>query len=235
VGAGDEPITSVGDAWGEALRDHLDGRDVAELLLELDNGEKVPAMQPEWFFRPFEEWDWWDREFLSLVEVGPVLDLGSGAGRAARYFQDRGVAVTAIDNSAGAVEVCRRRGVRDVRVGDVNDPPTDQRWGAVLLLCGNLGLGGSWEGNRRLLRTLSERSLPDALLVGDSVTNTGRNEFRLRIRYHNLVTPWWKQCNVRADEVPALVAGTGWTIERHVEDGADHSVLLRNQGAADEP
>jgi hypothetical protein len=44
--------------------------------------------------------------------------------------------------------------VADARLGDVSDPPADQAWGAVLLLCGNLGLGGSWEGNRRLLAAL---------------------------------------------------------------------------------
>jgi hypothetical protein len=59
-----------------------------------------------------------------------------------------------VDASPGAVQVCRRRGVADARPGDVNDPPADQRWACVLLLCGNLGLGGSWEGNRRLLARL---------------------------------------------------------------------------------
>jgi hypothetical protein len=219
----------VGDAWGVALQDQLDGREVPDLVLELDGGERVPAMQPEWFFRAYDDWDWWDREFLSQVEVGPVLDLGCGAGRASLFLLERGLAVTAVDSSPGAVNVCRRRGVRDVRLGDVNDPPADEPWAVVLLLCGNLGLGGTWEGNRTLLRTLSKRTRPGALLIGDSVTNTGRNEFQLRIHYRDLVTPWWGQCNVRADQVPALVAGTGWTIERHVEDGADHSVVLRNE------
>ncbi|HEV8275511.1 MAG TPA: hypothetical protein VGQ26_07420 [Streptosporangiaceae bacterium] len=28
-------------------------------------------------------------------------------------------------------------------LGDLNDPPADLPWAGVLLLCGNLGLGGS--------------------------------------------------------------------------------------------
>ena len=91
-----------------------------------------------------------------LIERGPVLDLGAGAGRAALYLQDRGIEVTAVDSSPGAVEVCRLRGVRDVCLADLSDAPDDRRWGAVLLLCGNLGLGGSWDGNRELLSRLAQ-------------------------------------------------------------------------------
>jgi hypothetical protein len=47
-------------------------------------------MHPDWFFRSFEQWDWRDRKILPLVEQGPVLDLGAGAGPAALYLQQWG-------------------------------------------------------------------------------------------------------------------------------------------------
>jgi SAM-dependent methyltransferase len=215
------------DAFGAALVDYLEGRDVPELVLETDDGGTGPAMHPEWFFRSFARWEWWDRKLLPLVEHGPVLDLGAGAGRASLYLHERGLAVTAVDASPGAVEVCRRRGVGDVRLGDVNDPPADQRWAGVLLLCGNLGLGGSWEGNRRLLARLAELAAPGAVLVGDSVTPDGPGRVVLRIRYRKLVTPWWPQYNIPAERMAALVDGTGWRLEMHLEDGEEHAVLLR--------
>jgi SAM-dependent methyltransferase len=130
-------IDPAQDAFGVALVDYLEGRHVPELTLEGKDGWSRPAMHPEWFFRGFEDWDWREREILPVIESGPVLDLGAGAGRAALYFQQRGLPVTAVDASPGAVEVCRRRGVADVRLGDVNDPPRDRSWAAVLLLCGN--------------------------------------------------------------------------------------------------
>ena len=219
--------TTIGDAWGRALLDHLDGGLTNAPQLEVDDGTAVPAMHPSWFFREFDEWDWWERELLGAIDEGPVLDLGAGAGRAALHFQDRGVDVTAVESSAGAAEVCRRRGVRDVRISDLNDPPSDRRWRAVLLLCGNLGLGGTWDGNRTLLRRLAELTDPGAVLVGDSVTSDGRDELGLRIRYGDLITPWWRQRNVASHEIAALVDGTGWVIERHVEEAIDHAVLLR--------
>ena len=222
---------TVGDAWGAALLDHLDGQAVETPALEVDDGTVVTAMHPAWFFRPFGEWDWWERELLSSVTRGPVLDLGAGAGRASLHFQSLGLAVTAVESSVGAAEVCRRRGVDDVRVQDLNDPPVSptEPWGAVLLLCGNLGLGGSWEGNRRLLARLAAVAAPGAVLVGDSVEagDAGRSDLGLRIRYGDLVTPWWRQRNVSSAEVDELVRDTGWVVERRIADGTDHAVALR--------
>ncbi len=150
----------VGDAWGRALVDYLNGRPVGQLDLEADDGKVVPAMHPEWFFRCESKWEPEERQLMALVTDGPVLDLGAGAGRTALHLQERGLGVTAVESSPGAADVCRRRGVLDVRVHDLNDPPSDQLWRTVLLLCGNLGLGGSWEGNRRLLRILARSARP---------------------------------------------------------------------------
>jgi hypothetical protein len=97
----------------------------------------------------------------------------------------------------------------------------------VLLLCGNLGLGGSWEGNRALLRRLAGVCSPGALLIGDSVEDDSGADLRLRIRAGDVATEWWSQRNVRSEEIPALVDGTGWTIERQIREGLDHAVALR--------
>src|SRR5262249_33928437 len=86
---------------------------------------------------------------------------GAGAGRAALCLQQQGLHVTAVEASPGAAEGCRRRGVADVRLGDLNDAPADQPLAGVLLL-GNLGLGGSWEGNRWPPARLTELAAPEA-------------------------------------------------------------------------
>ena len=41
------------DAFGAALLDYLEGKDVPGLVLEVEGGGAVPAMHPEWFFRDF--------------------------------------------------------------------------------------------------------------------------------------------------------------------------------------
>lgn len=220
------------DAWGRALLDQHVGRYVPRLELETDAGEVTAAMRPEWFFRGFDDWDWWDRELLTPITAGPVLDLGAGAGRASLWLQERGIEVTAVEASPLAARVCRLRGVRDVRVGDLNNPPADRPWSAFLLLCGNLGLGGSRQGIRQLLSRLAAIAAPDAVLIGDTVDPGRHSQTRLRIRYQGEATPWWPQYNIPIAEVPAVVEGTGWRLERHLVDGSDHAIMLRLIDAA---
>ena len=71
-------IDPAQDAFGAALLDYLDGREVPGLVLEARGGESGPAMHPEWFFRSFGDWDWWDQELLPRIGQGPVLE---GVGR----------------------------------------------------------------------------------------------------------------------------------------------------------
>lgn len=117
----------TGDAWGRALLDHYHDERVHQVDLEVDDGTVVPAMHPEWFFRDELGWEREERQLLERVTDGPVLDLGPGAGRAAPHLQERGVDVTAVESSPGAVEVFRRRGQRDVRFHHLNEPPSGRR------------------------------------------------------------------------------------------------------------
>lgn len=87
--------------------------------------------------------------------TGAVLDLGAGAGRHAVHLQLAGHAVTAVGASPGAVTVCRARGIADVRWPHLNDHTLEGRWDTILLMCGNLGLGGDWDPSRELLRRLA--------------------------------------------------------------------------------
>ncbi|GAC1610610.1 MAG: class I SAM-dependent methyltransferase [Mycobacteriales bacterium] len=75
-----------------------------------------------------------------------VIDLGCGPGRHSANLLAQGLRVLGVDISARAVELARARGV-DARLGDVLGPlPAPVRggggWDAVLLLDGNIGLGG---------------------------------------------------------------------------------------------
>jgi hypothetical protein len=67
------------------------------------------------------------------------------------------------------VTVCRDRGIADVRWADLNDHTLEGRWDTILLMCGNLGLGGDWDPSRELLRRLAGMTSPGGPLIGDSV------------------------------------------------------------------
>ena len=99
-----------------------------------------------------------------------MLDVSCGAGRHSLEAQRRGLGVVAIDISPGAVEVCRRRGVRDVRLLPL--AAVDASLGAfdtVLMMCGNFGLVGTAEEAELVLRTLHAMTTPSARIVLDSI------------------------------------------------------------------
>jgi len=233
------------DAFGKALFDYFEGREINQLTLEADDGTSIPAMEPAWFFQTSDEWYLWEKNALDTL-IGPVLDLGCGAGRVSLYLQEKGLEVTALDASPNSVEVCSRRGIQDVRLGDLRYPPKDKHWQSILLLCGNLGLAGGWHETRELLYKLANISADDAIIIGDTVDPTitddpkeikyqrmqveeGRyvGQVRLRLRYGEIVSPWWDQSNFAIRDIPSLVDGTGWSLQEHHINDVDHYVLLR--------
>lgn len=236
------------DAFGRALLDHLEGQSPKPLILETDSGAGTPAMPASWFFESPDTWAEWERSALQAAE-GPVLDLGAGAGRASLCLQERGLAVTAVDSSPGAIEVCKRRGISDARLLDfVGEIPSDQLWSSVLLLCGNFGLAGSWDGTRQMLKQLHDICADSAVIIADTVDPTvmtdqnvkdyqermvAEGEYvgnvTLRLVYGETTSPWWKLTNVLIADVPRLIADTGWILEDHFIGGMDHYLKLRRQ------
>ncbi|MFI6520086.1 methyltransferase domain-containing protein [Spirillospora sp. NPDC050679] len=75
-----------------------------------------------------ENGNWWHRERRALLTrelrrfdaPGRAVDIGAGGGGVARMLMDQGWAVTAVDGSAAAVELCEARGVGACRA--------DARW-----------------------------------------------------------------------------------------------------------
>jgi hypothetical protein len=53
--------------------------------------------------------------------------------------------VTADDTSRGCAEVCRYRGIRDLRLMHLHDLSPQERWDTVLMMGGKLGVAGDWE------------------------------------------------------------------------------------------
>jgi len=236
----DEPV--VGDAFGELLRAALaeqTGRGprptiiakyptpVTELV-ERDDGflSALPAAR---YLAPPADWVDLDHRALALVR-GRVLDVGTGAGRAALALQERGVPVTGLDVSAGAVEVCRARGVRDAVLSTVADHTG--RYDTFLLLGNNLGLLGSRRAAPRFLADLAALAAPGARIVAQGTDpydtadplhhayhernrSRGRwaGEMVMRIRHRNLATDWFEYLLCTPDELAVVLVGTGWRVE----------------------
>lgn len=96
---------------------------------------------------------------------GPVLDIGCGPGRLVAELATRGHRALGIDVSAAAVAHTIRVGGSALRRSVFDPLPGEGRWGTVLLIDGNLGIGGDPHG--LLLRT-ADLLAPDGLLIAET-------------------------------------------------------------------
>ncbi|HJS69858.1 MAG TPA: methyltransferase domain-containing protein [Gaiellaceae bacterium] len=230
------------------LLDHLEGR-AGEPELERDDGHIGPAVGAEWFFAAHDAWVEEERAVFELVR-GRVLDIGTGAGRHSLEAQRRGLETVAIDISPGAVEVCRRRGVRDPRLlplGELNE--SLGVFDTILLLCGNLGLAGGGSETVALLEKLRGLTTPGARIVFDSVNPHAENDeadiaylernregarmpgqVTIRIRYRGLMTPWYDLLCVSPEELEELATPSGWRLawRRDAEPSDWYGVLEKS-------
>jgi SAM-dependent methyltransferase len=224
------------DAFGRLMLDHLEGRHAVEVI-ERDDGDVAISGGPTAYFAPLRRWPSPERRALRLVR-GRVLDVGLGAGRVALELQRRGHEVVGIDVSPLAVEVARRRGVRDARV--LPFERIDERLGrfdTVVMFGNNFGLFGGPRRGRTLLRRLLRLTSDGARILGMSIDPYGtedphhlayheRNrsrgrlpgELRLRVRHGPYCSPWFDYLIVSREEMAALAETGGWRLTRTLDD-----------------
>jgi SAM-dependent methyltransferase len=232
------------DAYGQLILGYYEGRQRAREIIERDDGWIEATDGPATYFASIRRWPSAERQGLRYVR-GRVLDVGSGAGRVALELQTRGREVVAIDVSRGAVEVARRRGVRDARVLAFEDVGPDLgHFETVVMYGNNFGLFGSEAKARRLLRRL--RPLADRIVASTRdpyqtvdaahlayhARNRSRGrmigQLRLRVRYRNYVSPWFDCLLVSPEELRRLVEGTGWDVDRIISGEPLDVVVLEH-------
>ncbi|MBU2670104.1 class I SAM-dependent methyltransferase [Actinoplanes bogorensis] len=236
---------AIGDVFGEMIKDAyavrsgvgprpLAGgrwpRPVIEVI-ERDDGLINGAPADHYLSEP-GDWRGFDHRALRLVR-GHVLDIGVGAGRTAVELQRRGMAVTGLDTSAGAIEVARKRGLRDTVRNTVDGyAVASARYDTFLLLGNNLGLLESAERAPVLLEALARLANPGARIIAQGTDPYGttdpvhagyhqRNrergrlggQLRLRLRYRRLATEWFDYLNCSAAELETLIEGTRWRLK----------------------
>jgi SAM-dependent methyltransferase len=224
-------IPELGDAFGRALLDQFEGKNVT-VIVERDDG-LVDTEALAWYFAGPRKWHASERKALRYVR-GRVLDVGCGVGRAALQLQERGHDVVATDISPLALEVCRRRGVRDARLLPFTRIDSSiGRFDTIVLFGNNFGLFANPRRARWMLRRLKSVTTEDGrIIVGchdphgtedpehrsyhERNRRRGRmaGQARFRVRYRTYATPWFEFLMVSPEEMKEIVDGTGWTVRR---------------------
>jgi SAM-dependent methyltransferase len=236
---------AIGDAFGEMIRDayavHIGAgrrplaggrypRPVIEVI-EREDGLINGAPAAHYLSEP-DDWRSFDHRAVRLSR-GRVLDIGVGAGRIAIELQRRGIAVTGLDTSPGAIGVSRDRGLRDTVLTTVDEfSRATVRYDTFLLLGNNLGLLESAQRAPVFLAALARLAAPGARIVAQGADPYGTTDpvhvayhqsnrargrlggqLRLRLRYREIATDWFDYLNCSASELESLLEGTSWRLK----------------------
>ena len=176
------------DAFGTAIRDfHRGTQD--EPLLQRDGEETLDHPIEEFYFGAFDP-ESSDGSWIESHVRGPLLDVGAGAGRDSRYFQEQFETV-AIEVSDALVETMTERGVEDARRGDMFELPQQfgsDRFGSVLSIGTQTCLAGSMDGLEALLDDLAVVTRDHGTAVVDGYDPTDETVTEL-LGYRNDPTP----------------------------------------------
>jgi SAM-dependent methyltransferase len=171
----------------------------AGLALHDDQGQPLPFDPGRWH-RPASAVE---REFLAHL-VGPVLDVGCGPGRVLEALSRRRVAALGVDLSPTAVALARRAGAAVLQRSVFDPLPGTARWETVLLLDGNIGIGGD---PRRLLRRCAGLARAGgAVVVEVEPPGTGWRSCRARLESDAEAGPWFTWAVVDFDAIGELAS-----------------------------
>jgi len=224
------------DLWGRIYLDHWRGeRHPHEFIRDDGKTQRVPSAAG-YFEAPRSGVE---RHALETL-TGRVLDLGCGAGGYTRFLEERGLAVTSIDISPGAIAVCRERGCRDARVANIDALPVDLRpFDAIICMGNTLGIGQSPDTLGHRLTALRAVCRPAARLLAvirDPLTTTDAEHLsyhernramgrppglvRSRIRYRGELGDWWDLWMPTQPELELAAEHSGWSLQSQSGENA---------------
>ncbi|HAT64647.1 MAG TPA: SAM-dependent methyltransferase [Flavobacteriaceae bacterium] len=153
------------DILGKALLDYFHGNYTEDILTETNISDE-DALPLPYLFRNYDEMPLIEQKALELCK-GSVLDVGCGAGSHSLWLQNKGLQVTAIDTSKGAVEVSTLRGVENVKQISLLDY-SKEKFDTILLLMNGTGIFETIDQVPNYLHHLKSLLQPNGQILIDS-------------------------------------------------------------------
>lgn len=238
------------DAYGSELLAVYRGATNLPEIVEREDNLISTSNWPERYFGEYPTWAPLEKQAMRLVK-GRVLDIGCGAGRHSLYLQQRGLTVTGIDNSPGAIKVSKLRGHKKAKLMSITDIHRfkDDSFDTIIMMGNNFGLFGGYQQARRLLKQMHRITSAEGKIIAETIDpysttdplhkayqrfnrRRGRmgGQIRVRIRHNNIIGPWFDYLLVSKTEMKKIVHSTGWRIARILEDKSPgYTVVLEKE------
>ncbi|MCQ4079809.1 class I SAM-dependent methyltransferase [Streptomyces sp. RB6PN25] len=205
-----QPQPWTDDPYARALRT---GR--GPLFLRRPDGWLLPLDVERWCAGP----DAADTSLLSRCR-GPVLDIGCGPGRLVAALTAHGLPALGIDVSPAAVARTRGAGAAVLHRSVFDRLPAEGRWSTVLLVDGNIGIGGD---PRALLGRLRQLTAPGGRLLAEAAAHDVDERLTVRVEdargRHGRDFPW---ARLGPTALGAAATAAGWTPVDAWESGGRH-------------
>lgn len=238
------------DAYGQQLFAQYKSGSITSEIIEREDGFIAPGSDPGMYFREYKEWSPKEREAIKAAK-GRVLDIGCGAGRHLLYLQGKGFDVTGIDNSPGAIKVCKLRGLKKALVRPIAevDKFKPDSFDTILMFGNNFGLFGSFKRAKTILKKFDRITSTDARIIAGTLNpyktsdknhleyhklnkQRGRmgGQIRMRVRYGKAIGEWFDYLFVSPKEMEDILSGTNWEIEKLIApEEANYIAVIRKR------
>ena len=153
------------DLFGKALLDFYHKRFKGPLLLHNEYGrpEEIPI---ERYF--IKDGAYSELEIYALQYFqGKILDVGSATGRHVLHMQELGYDISAMDISEACIVLMQEIGIRNVIQEDIYNQ-IGARFDTISMLMNGIGLAGTIDGLKKLLKHLKTILNPSGQLIVDS-------------------------------------------------------------------
>lgn len=159
--------------------------------------------------------------------AGPVLDVGCGPGRFVSSLNERGVAALGVDIAETAVALTRGQGLPALLRNVFADLPGEGRWPTVLLIDGNIGIGGD---PLRLLVRIRSLLAPGGILLVEAHPRAAADDL-IEVRFTSRgvpVGPLFDWANVGHEALARYTAAAGYSgLESWTDSGRSFAALAR--------
>lgn len=243
-------MTNKRDAYGQQMLAQYNNQTATSEIIERDDGFIDTGSVPGHYFLEYKKWSSAERQAIKFAR-GRILDIGCGAGRHSLHLQEKGFDVTGIDNSPGAIKVCKLRGLKKTFVRPINeiDKFKPNSFDTILMFGNNFGLFGSAQRAKSLLKKLSRITSPNASIIAGCLDpyktdnpdhlqylklnkKRGRmpGQIRIRVRFGKTIGEWFDYLFVSPEEMKSIIDNNDWKIEKFiVQKTANYFAIIRKR------